>query len=700
MSKEKYPATELDPRLLGTSALNIGPGMMSAPRLQFFGSQIKQTPPIKHPTRRRTFTGMESKYGEFTHGVTLPKDIRVLKTIQRFPRGVGLAAIKRNPETIVIYEYDETENGRTTNVVNYVSLIGYHTMHQQFGFEYVDGTPIQEYMPEGTILKRSPNITEDGDYLFGVEAEMAMFSHPQSIEDGMVVSETFAKRAEALAVETYIISYGSTMYPLNMYGDESDYKCFPDIGDKVREDGILMALREYDDEKAPVAMSTSALRQINHGYDRPFYIPPGSEILDVKVFHDERKRGVMRSRTLDIPVGMYDQTDKYRSAQHTFYKNIVDFYKSLYGRRGEGLKLHPNFHRLVVEALGMSTSGESQRLSRTYRGKPLDEWQVEIIVKHPIELAISSKLSGTSGDKGIVVDIWPDERMPVDASGNRADIFGDGISTTKRMNTVRLAEQYINACTRDLTNRLRADYKKGRNLKEISDEIVSFYKVVSPHSVAMVVEKDGYMSKETIEDSLSMHVEDLTHYTSREVGIQNHIPPNKDGSLLDICRELREKFPATYGPISYVNENGERIVTKNPVLIGSIYTLTLDKTGFGWAGVGSSKLNLFGVPAKITMVDKFTSPGRQQPIKIGETEIRSYSNYIGGRATADFIDCTHNPVVRKHIQEAILAADKPTNIDMLVDRTKLPSGNGRLQQMIKHVALCNGYRFIRDGKVK
>lgn len=57
-------------------------------------------------------------------------------------------------------------------------------------------------------------------------------------------------------------------------------------------------------------------------------------------------------------------------------------------------------------------------------------------------------------NKGIVIDVWDDDRMPVDALGNRADIIQDPASTISRMNIGRLYEQYISQASRQLKQQI------------------------------------------------------------------------------------------------------------------------------------------------------------------------------------------------------------------------------------------------------
>lgn len=83
------------------------------------------------------------------------------------------------------------------------------------------------------------------------------------------------------------LGYGSenNVFPLNLYGDENTYKPFPNIGDLVREDGMIVALR-----KGPATHST----EVDPVNDAVLYSVPGSVVAEpvvelVKKFCADRK---------------------------------------------------------------------------------------------------------------------------------------------------------------------------------------------------------------------------------------------------------------------------------------------------------------------------------------------------------------------------------------------------------------------------
>lgn len=678
---------ELHPDLLSTTALNPWPGNISSPRLQMFNSHLSQALVTEGRNNRRCFTGMEPKFADYNFNVKFDNNSHVIKVIDRYPKTIGKDSIKDNPETLVIFEHEITlPGGERVKEVDIKSCKSHHELHQNFGFRYNYVSDIDEYISADTVIAQSPSVSKEGNYQFGIETEVAMMSVPQIIEDGVVASESFCKKATTTAIETMSISFGKKRFPLNIYGDDEEYKIFPDIGDVVNDDGILMALRQYDDDMAPIMMSKKSLQRIDHKYDERVHVEAGARVIDVKVYQDTRLTGVLRGKSMNTPNGTATQAEKYLSADKRFYQNVINAYQTLWGGRKDSLRISPAFQRLLVEAHAATAKGEKERMIRTYSGVPIDEWRVDITIEYPIVPTVGFKITGCHGDKGVIVDVWKDEDMPVDAAGNRAELIMDGISTVKRMNVSRLIEQYLNAASRELTAKVRDMVKKGVSKDEIGELIKGYYEIVNPRMVNMVCDDNGKVTQDHI-------------YSIVDDGVYLWIPTDNEREPMDIIREVRDKYPPVLGPVTYRGMSGNFVETHSDILIGSMYIMLLEKTGRNWQGVASSKLSHFGVPAKLTNVDKRATPGRTTPIRFGESEGRLFVSMVGGQPTSELFDRTNNPVVRKEIQERILRADKPMAMTEAVDRRKYPTGNGRILSLIRHIGECSGWRLVRGKRV-
>jgi hypothetical protein len=358
---------------------------------------LSQALVISGSSERKCQTGMEREYGKYTFSIKIPGDsnvqggVEIIKIIQLYPQKIGFDVIKFNPQTVVIYE------DVLTKEIGMISIPRYCSYHQYFGFEYkpkeaLMNMRVGSFIPYGTILMDSPSITDDGGYKYGLELNMAFMSHPSVSEDGIMISRDVLKKLRFKTFETRIVDWGSKRFPLNLYGDESHYKPFPDIGDKVRGDGLLMCLRTYDKELSVVEQSIYDTMEPDYIFDKLMYAGgAGGTIIDIRVHHDIKENESSDFANMDA------QADKYNRSKHSFYQDILTEYNRLKAMRGKDLRMTPELHRLIVEGLAVVNNDPAARLSKLYRKSPMDDYRVEFVIEYETEPTVGFKLTDLHG---------------------------------------------------------------------------------------------------------------------------------------------------------------------------------------------------------------------------------------------------------------------------------------------------------------
>lgn len=691
MSREN----QLKPDLLSIANLNPWTQHDSSSRMTMFtSSHIGQTLVVADSDIRRCQTGSEREYGKFTFSVKFPCDANVIKVIPKYRQSIGKGSINENPSVLIIYEDIATKRVGMLEVLN--NSLASDNKHQHFGFKYKHKDILSKlhegmHVPKGTIISDSPNIDDDGNYKYGVEANVAFMSVPGIIEDGVVVSKSFLERIKTKGFEKRNASWGNKYYPLNLYGDADNYKPFPEIGDRIRDDGLLFALRSYDDLLAPVEMDASSLDQPDYIFDKLVYGVPGAKVVDINIQHNTAINNP------PTPLGMDTQARKYYESEMIYHKAIIDVYENLYRLRSDSLDITPELQRQIVESMAYvgvdnipaikRLSGKARILKRKidkkYRRADIDDWDVTVTFEYDAIPDDGFKLTDCHGGKGVICDIWDDSEMPVDEDGNRAEIIMDGDSTIKRMNIGRVYEQYLNACSRDISKQVRVLVKENPEQGYTAAwELVSkYYSIVSPRMLDLLESKAYHKG-------IKHHIDSIV-----EDGIYLWLPTDNPVESIEMIKRLRDEFEICFGPVKYAGG----FVTDRPVLIGSLYILLLEKTGSDWAAVGSSKLQHFGIPAKVTNADKHASPGRNQPVRIlGEAEVRLMNAYVGSDVVVDLLDQSNSPQTHKTIVNNILTSEAPTSLLEIIDRNEVPLGNSRSLMFVKHVLECGGIQFVRE----
>lgn len=668
-----YRHNELKAELLSVGAVNPFAGYNSSPRQAMLVKQLGQVLVVDGAEPRALQTGIEREIAKTTFSKRFDSNSYIIATVPKYIKQLGKDAISKTPMTAIIYENSDSP----TNEVDIMYVQDYFNMHHFFGFEYKHNSQVMSKIkpgsriPAGTIVSDSPAVMPNGDYCYGVNANVLMCSHPAGSEDGLVISESFAKKNTTTLYEVREFQFGDDMIPLNAYGDKDSYRIFPDIGEKVRADGILCALRDYQEELSPCDLSVKAVQRITE-FDKKIYVPPDSEVVDITVTQGAKQSKVIFTQ-------MEDQVEKYHLAHLQYYSELRRIYRKLKAESHGKLSISKEFHRVLVEAEAFLDRDKkpNSEIKLTRKRKYLPRWTVKIVVKYKRQADIGFKFTDTHGGKSVTVDVWPDDRMPVDALGNVADIIVDDNSTIKRLIKGKIHEHYLNASRRDTLHRIRKMVEAyGNNIPdEVYDEVweylLGFYKIASPVFYEMIGE---------IKPDIKHHIDTIL----ADNCIYVYMPTDSPVNYLEVNKLLMEYYPAQCGPITMKNYRGETITTHGDFVIGNIYYMLLEKIANDASAVSSARLQHFGLPSKPSNNNKHDSPIKMSPVRFGESEYRLFVATAGGVATAELADRSANIRVHREIIRNLLNADKPTDVDNLVDRSKFPIGGGFMQDIIRH----------------
>jgi len=697
----KTEFNELRREFLGVCGLNPWFPHDSSPRQQMFASHLGQALVINGVTRRFFQTGMEREYGKYTFSVKMPVTGDIIKIVERYRRGISAGSVNppKSPQTLLIYE------NYATKEIGFVDLPTHSKNHPYFGFEYqatdalkgiLRGELHSNSVMEGKIFLDSPAKDAKGNYGFGMEVPMAFMTLPGTSEDSVVVSDELLPHMRFTITERHIVECGRDTFPLNMFGHIKPdgtvvYKPFPEIGEYIRSDGLVMATRKYNDNSALFEMGLHDTMTLNIPFDYPCYATPGKgKIVDIIVRHDPM------NNTGLVPFGMDEYFKKYDTGMRQFYQEIFSEYKRLLRTRGAALKLTPAFSTLVEEAIAM-VGDHKERIHMHRRRKPLDDYTVEFVIEYEVTPTEGFKLTDCHGGKGVICKIMRAADMPVDEKGNRAMIVMDPNSTVSRMNLGRLYEQFQSASRRDVRVRLQEmlgiEHKDPQAIAKVQriqhsdpvlfnkawDYLLGFYKIISPEQYNWFI--SGEYEKPAYETIGKVIADDLFVF----------LPTENQPESEQIVQDLWKYYPPTYGPVWYTGNSGRRIKTKVNVMIGHMYVMLLEKTGDDWTAVSTSRTQHFGVPSQMTNATKYLQPTRTSPVRSdGEAEERIFASYCGWGLVAERNDRNNNPVTHREVAYSILTADKPTDIAAAVDREKNPLGKNRPLVMTKHMIQVGG----------
>jgi len=700
----KYPnnesINELEPELMGIGGLIAFINHNSSSRQAMGTNMVGQSIVNTNNTTRRIFTGAEYEFSRFTFKQQMPEDGVVIAVIPKFPvNNVFMEKIPENPRTIVFFE-KFTDEG--TRVIDVLDLSSFHLLHEKYGFkhvfkDYADTllTP-GSFIPKDTVISDSPNVTDDGFYKSGMDINVALMSHPVGIEDGFGISESLYHKTAATAFGKRSIACGKTHYLLDLYGEGDVVKPFPGIGENIRDDRILFASREFNESMTIVDMMSarpgrpSAMRKVNNLFDKRVYVEKPGKVIDITVF----KNHVRKS---NLPTGVTAWLDKWHQLNLNFFSKIISQHQALNKRYPDGYEISPALEVLLTEAYSFNINGNTNHLGidkgdniiRTIGGQPLDEYNIQITYEYKVYPFIGAKFSGTAGDKGVNVRILPDSHMPIDKDGNRADLIADDFSAIKRMIGSRPHEHYFGACTLKIEKQLKELVDKN-DYVTAWDLLSGFYQTISPKMWEEAVLFSG-LNKDP--ESIKNHID---YILKNKLSIW--APFNQKKEVVQIIRELSEKYPPCHDVITYVDLEGNKQVTKEKILIGPLYFMLLEKTNTPFAATSSTRYQHHGALATITGNERNFLPARNNPVKVtSESEVRHHVSNVGSDALAELLEQTNSPDSHRAICEAIYNTPTPTNIDRVIDRSEVPRGTSKANQYIRSQFNSAGFNIKRHG---
>lgn len=690
--------SELHPELLGISAINPLVANTSASRLQMVNSHLAQSITLENGGEaRRLSSGFEGEFGKYTYQMQMPCDGKIVLVQEKYPAKMGSTIYKNNPETFVMIECDPSDQ---ECMWDYDCLIlnEHHYVHEEIGFKY-KRTKNWAKLHTGANIRRgqsfltSPQVSEDGWYNYGVNANVVMITDPAGAEDGMKVRRGFLEQLRYTTYERVVLSYGKNTIALNVHGDANNYKPFPNVGDKIPQNGIVGATRRIDTDYVHVDLTNEALMNPIEPFDNIVYAKPGGEIVDItSIINPKAKREedhVQHAHEYDV---LHSQ---YLAAINDFFETQIraPFIK----RHGKEPRLsHTLQNFLVYSKLVMAGKSPHLRVALSVRKEPLDNIYVSILIKHSNLPTFGSKITDLNGGKGVVVSIVDDEHMPTTKDGLVADVVSE--PSIGRMNIGRLYEPYINASGKPaieaVCNALgvptykKVDLTGNPNIQEAFEILNYYYAHFNPD-----MDMRGNMNIEDMQKNLEHVVEHGTYVI---------IPSDNPYKLRDIqkCLSL-SMFAPTVEPLWVSTASGQRVLTKQNVLMGQLYMILLQQTGSQWSATSSARVQMHGLICPKNRDTKTSRPYTDQGVRFwGQSEGRIATSYMGKDFAAVNHDMNNNPMLHEHICRSIMQADNPMQIKNVREGFDFSECGNVPVNMMSHYLAAFGYKLTmrnQDG---
>ena len=692
MSKDlKFMPRALGARFVGLPADNQLIGCTSAARTLMVSRQKEQVMSLIHPDIASMQSCLEKDIHYHTMKVQIPVDAEILDVIPIVPE---------NPwRQIVFYRCIKT------GFLGHVDLRKCYTGDGKYGFEYQPTPDLQTalsgtgFIAGGTPLLEPPSSLYSGEYNYGIELQTVICSMPETAEDGIKVSQSALKRMAFNRVIKRQIHVGYNQEPISMGVINGQEYLVPVPGMKVRDDGVIMAVRQIDSLTGTVLSHKQHLSRVNHDLDTVYQINgDGGNVVDIWVM-----KATSQSHVLHNP-----QLDYLADLCLDYQRNFIAAYRRL---RHVTKGIFPETESFLTNAILEAEHSKSNReaLGLNINKVPLPPYVVDITISQLCYPDMAAKLSDKFSAKSVIVHIEEDENMPVDMYGVRAELVVPREAGTNRNIIGRDYMQLISGCIHTCTAILLqlsglqqkcSSYKAAervvRNLQHdvkeaMLDTLRELYVLINT-AQATSLDKYRHDSDEMfllLVDSIHRGVVvavSLDVISSGNNNTSDHALPL--GPIPIIHALMASKFYRAPGPIKYVLYDGSPIETVNNITIAPIYYNLLDKLGQDSTATYSTYRQVRGLTALQTKYKKDTSPVSRSNIKVlGNDECIVLSGVVGPVAMAkhirDLSDPRYNAIYVQHVlNSGELYPDIPTSV--------CPVGQNVGRKLIMHVLNAAG----------
>lgn len=491
--------------------------------------------------------------------------------------------------------------------INTTELYGY-----KFNNEYLDSKVVgPRQIRRGDVIKKTNAMDEYNNRGGGINLLCGYIQNTGNEEDAIIISESAHKnKLKYNLVHKVQVVINENDIPLNLYGDDINYKVIPDCGEDII-DSTLIGIRRVVNNEILFSQSYDRLKMPQVSDD--IYYTHG-KVVDIEVLCNNPS-------LLDTPY--YSQLKKYYNYSITFSKSIVDCVDNL-------IKTNPNYK---LSYLLDKMYNESKKLisgqAILSQNKKFSNMIVNILVIQESNCTKADKMSDRFGGKGEIAKIVPDNQMPKLADGTTLDIILNPPSIVKRQNLGTIIEPTINMATKIILDKIR-EYKTSDVIyNEYLDMsfklILDFLEIVSPSEAETfneLLNEYNSMSYENMIDHKFNMLESILEYDCLHISNDPYTSIN-----LDIIEKIKNFLPEIEDQYYYYDvpdSNGNMITKRSsrPITVGYKYMYIMKQLGsIDHAAVSLSTTGPKGDNIKSKNKKKYKSPTKETPIRFGEMEI-------------------------------------------------------------------------------
>ena len=262
---------------MAANTLLTWPSDIDASRLYMETAESKQSLTLLEPDVPRLQTSWENPLGRLNKNRSfkqLDGTWEVKDIIRKFKNG--------QIYTIVVYNEEKDLYDMIEKPVS-------ESLNEKFGYAYnterMDELEVGEIITDEIIYK-STAYDKNMNYRYGKNAKVYYSTSTNTIEDAIQIREGWANGVKSVEDDTISASVNTNHIPLNIYGDDKEYKVCPDFGEPIKN-SMVFALRPINKDHILVDFQNKALQKVMNT-DTDFFVSEAdnSYIYDIDIFYN------------------------------------------------------------------------------------------------------------------------------------------------------------------------------------------------------------------------------------------------------------------------------------------------------------------------------------------------------------------------------------------------------------------------------
>lgn len=602
---------------------------ISGSRKILFSTQFDQKLPLINPEPPLIQTGYENQFGEYSSSFKVAKDeYQILKKIYKFSFvNDHYFLITRNTRTGEIGVIERKSYVHNTESYGYINDCRYIDSLEE-------GSGI---IPIGTVYQKSTSFDDNNNRQDGVNLLTLYLATDKTKEDGIIISESAAKKLTSPFFHKVTIMINDNEIPINLYGNDQIYKFIPDIGERAK-DGLLCAIRKENKDESLYNQSSHMLKQILMS-DTKYTV--SGQVVDINIScnNPENLNSVYMGQ-----LKMYYEEDRRFASELTRFVS---------GYANSGYILSYDLQKLFNKCNNILMGKQYIK-----DGKLFSNIIVEITLMAEHNMGVGDKLTDRYGGKGVVSQIRPDHLMPILDNGKTVEIIYDQYTPVNRGNPPQLTEISLNFISDRLLEFIDT---KTFDASEFVSMYIEYVTELSP-TLGEYLEK--FMESMTDEDMM-LYLSDMVRD-----GICLSLEPISEAVNLDKLEKIYDKFPFIKPytvQVPIVGSNGEVRYSNalRNVVAGKKYIYRLKQYAKDKFSVTSlSSTNIRGENCRSRNNKDYQASYSRTPIMLGGMETGNLGHMGMATVITNLMIYSVSPTARRMCEQMLIKDPFDINIKL------------------------------------